>query len=246
MGAHSDLWKSGVYVIFSEKTWKQNILKSTSANAPLSSSSSSSSAHKITSSSLTSSLSSEIDFDKDDDESDDEDDNAYDVTLRFGQLVLCEHSIKEAAIEILKGMERRLLFETLSVLKDGSINEIQLQRMFYTSAACNPKFKLNAQVPSAEKGKAPIGYVDFVERYKKFGIEFMQGGRDLVAHEKRFDKNDGSYRHLDLQDWIVIDFRRESGDKPVVNHDNLLVVVYPHNVKNFTVYSKGNGNPITF
>ena len=78
------------------------------------------------------------------------------------------------------------------------------------------------------------GFLDFyVDGKYGWGIELLREGRRLGDHAKRFDQ-DGEYKTIPMNEWVVIDFRHHSKRVRNVN-PNFWHVLYSDDYKQVTI-----------
>lgn len=127
-----------------------------------------------------------------------------------------------------------------------SLLERQYQMSFYSAAVAqlpagvfmSPDFGL---VDAAGLKPPRRGYIDFFINGKyRIGIELTRDGKQLTEHSARFD---GIYAALNLETWVIVDFRKTEPQARDIK-DGTVFVVLSADFHTATIVQKGRKNEI--
>jgi hypothetical protein len=150
--------------------------------------------------------------------------NAYGRTLQDS---LQPRNLPETVIEAIKRMNPNYLKNSLSLGEKNRLVERQWQNEFYR-ALCS-MLSINDYVsPDVGQVFGSKGAIDFyINGNKKWAVELLREGDRMDEHEERF-LSGGVYASMkrEINDWLIVDFRRE--DKKIRGpiRNNFMHVLY--------------------
>ena len=164
-------------------------------------------------------------------------------------------SLPEFCLASLRQMRAPLLKNTLNRLASGNVGEKMWQSEFY---AASTTFLAQEIFVSSEVGTDDRkGIIDFIIHDGfKWGVEFLVGGKNLGEHLHRFHSSGGIYSTLDLDAYLVVDFRPKPPYQTIEELSNVIasqqtwpgenfwVVFYEPDFSLMTVFCEPNKRPL--
>ncbi|PVG04757.1 hypothetical protein CPB86DRAFT_778046 [Serendipita vermifera] len=126
----------------------------------------------------------------------------------------------------------------------------QYQKEFYRSVQELTKGNIRTLPEYTASTKSRLGRIDFFIPSKKWGIELIRNGDDLIEHDSRFGQSGacGNWlRTSKMTDYVLLDFRKKKPSKQYPGIKNLYHVVidsegYQYEIYDNKLVSQTRGN----
>ena len=143
-------------------------------------------------------------------------------------------SLRELLKSVISNMSCTVLMNSAANPGDFP-KESVFQRLFmeglalYTPPYCSICFELSKIFPSDTMDNSQEAIMDFyLNGSSRWGIELLVNGDGIGKHISRFTPPNGKYVSLAVDDYVVVDFRRNATGQPtnISKHPNLVSVFF--------------------
>jgi hypothetical protein len=142
-------------------------------------------------------------------------------------------------IRILELFQPQSLLNSLSVGRNGTLNERIYQDEFYRSCFLVSPRKC---LPDVGAIYGSTGYLDFsIDGDIQLGFELLRNGVKINGHLNRFDPEKGMYKDIPLHDYAVLDlYQVDTFDRNHFNGEKYYGAVFSADFSSIQLWHNGN------